>query len=103
VLGTSSAYPDIILAVTRTMFVENGKAPHSWQLAAIATALVLLAPACRYAGRESFVSVSAPVVAITHVRVIDGTGTRGRDLTARQCMVVLTRSVFRRPASHEPA
>ena len=43
-------------------------------LAFAAAPLAAQAPALRPALRDSFVAVSAPVVALNHVRVVDGTG-----------------------------
>jgi imidazolonepropionase-like amidohydrolase len=44
-----------------------------------ATILAITAAACRAVNVDQFVRVKAPVVALTHVRVIDGTGVPGVD------------------------
>ena len=41
--------------------------------------LVLLLPACKRRSTAEFISVNDPVIALTHVRVIDGTGTAARE------------------------
>lgn len=39
----------------------------------------LLLPSCKHRNTAEFVSVDAPVIALTHVRVIDGTGGKARE------------------------
>lgn len=41
--------------------------------------LLIVVPSCAYRPISDFISVNAPVVALTHIRVIDGTGNRARD------------------------
>jgi len=45
----------------------------------VAAGLCLAAASCREPGPKSFVRTTAPLMAITHVRVIDGTGGAGKD------------------------
>ena len=41
--------------------------------------VLLLAPACRYRGTAEFISVKDPLIALTHLRIIDGAGTPERE------------------------
>ena len=41
--------------------------------------IVLLVPACKRRSADEFISVKDPVIALTHVRIIDGTGTAARE------------------------
>ena len=51
--------------------------------AVIVSALVARCPS---SDLDQFVRVSAPVVALTHVRVIDGTGAGGTLATTQECV-----------------
>ena len=41
--------------------------------------LVVVVPSCSYRPISDFISINAPVVALTHIRVIDGTGNPARE------------------------
>ena len=62
--------------------------------------LVLLMSACKRRGTAEFISVKDPVIALTHVRVIDGTGTPARE--DQTIIIESGRIVAIGPTAHTP-